>query len=115
MLDSNKLIALILMMLLLTLTACNISMDNNSDTKDNITYDKNNFEKELTTLIASGNSDSYKDIDISFNEYDTCDINSYNIYYFKSSIYVQVNEYMYRFQLDENNVVTSYIKYGLEG
>lgn len=114
MLKSNKLIILIMLLSILTLTACNISMNNSSDTRTSITYDKNNFEKELITLIKSGNANSYKDINISFNEYDTCDIDNYNIYYFKSSIYVQVNEYMYRFQLDEKNNIISYIKYVLE-
>ena len=76
---------------------------------------KSEYTQAILELITSGNSSStLVECDIVSEDIEQ-DAIIEQIYWFNGSIYAQVNnKYMYRFQLNSNNLIESYIKYELE-
>lgn len=112
-----KLITLISLSLLI-ITGC--SNDNeipNTTIYDDITrvsreVNIENKEELISSLLNSINDSDDALIDINDNDtLQNANINSY--YFFNDAVYLQIETYMYRFQLQDGNVV-SYIKYNLE-
>ena len=112
-----KLITLISLSLLI-ITGC--SNDNelpNTTIYDDITrvsreVNIENKEELISSLLNSINDSDDALIDINDNDtLQNANINNY--YFFNDAVYLQIETYMYRFQLQDGNVV-SYIKYNLE-
>ena len=105
----------ILLIACLTLCSCgdnsNVSKDYTFESRV-INYDINSLYNELVNTIEG----SYIPEGYIFNDSDIIEgalVNNY--YYSNGAVYIQVDEYMYRFQLDNNYNIESYIKYVLEG
>lgn len=118
----NKLI-LLLVISLLALSGCSNQNNNNDNNIVEITnqsrevniQNKDEYTQALISMITTGKSDSNL-ISCNIAEEDiTSDAVIEQIYWFNGSIYTQINnKYIYRFQLDSNNIVESYVKYELE-
>lgn len=104
----------------IALCACsNVDMQSNQDLTTisrTVEYDKDSKYTEIVNVVTL--SEKGKDIAdrIEFsNEDSISDINSIKKYFYRDSVYVQSGKYMYRFQLDSEHNIVSYIKYALEG
>jgi hypothetical protein len=75
------------------------------------------YKNDMVNMIETGTPASECIEDFEFNENDiTSAVDLKQYYYFNNAIYLQVNDkYMYRFQLDDNDKVASYIKYSILG
>jgi hypothetical protein len=75
------------------------------------------YKTDIVNMIQTGTVASECDEEFEFNEVDiVSDIEVKQYYYFNNAIYLQINDkYMYRFQLDDNDKVASYIKYSILG
>lgn len=128
----NKLFTTIILGLVLVMcTGCGI-LDNIEKQKqqskiDNITNESRQvtinspdiYKDSLINIICGNeiNEDSilYSELFYIENEDIIPNAELKQYYYFNGAIYLQINDtYMYRFQLDNNNVIVSYIKYILE-
>ena len=112
-----KIIALLL--IVITLCGCNERPEPTDYTVQSRTVTIDNkqlYANELLTLIKTGETQSICIESFIFNELDiVSDAVMKQCYYFNGSIYMQISDtYMFRFQLDSENKVESYIKYSLE-
>lgn len=82
--------------------------------------DASTVSSQLLDIIKTGNTENYSIVAEGF-ELDGTDIvgdaTINNTYTSDNAMYIQIKsndkQYMFRFQLNENNIVTSYIKYNL--
>lgn len=121
-----KIISLLsVILIVINICACNntenISQDNYRH--QNITINKEENEQLLIEIrhfienTGTGNELSRFSKDVSINTDDIIigtGIKSYNYYVSGNAAYLQIDNLMYRFQLDTNNIVVSYIKYEVE-
>lgn len=103
----------------LLITSCGLEESSSQDlTKISrtIEYDTEAIYSELVNIIETGDYSQYNNVNLEFEQSDTCNIDDNARYYFcHNSVYIQVDEYMYRFQLDDKYNIASYIKYRIEG
>ena len=113
----NKVISMMLAMLLLIgTTGCGSNdstvLSNNTDNinKEQLKEDTINFLKGT----EASDLESYSD-DVKIQWEDICNLaENANTYISYSAYYLQYGEYMYRFQLNNDGKVVSYIKYKVE-
>lgn len=84
------------------------------------TIDVSTVSSQLLDIIKTGNTENCSAVTEGFELDDTDivgDATVNNTYTSDNAMYIQIKsndkQYMFRFQLNENNVVTSYIKYSL--
>lgn len=109
-----KRIITLAIMLSLIFTGC--GNNNLSDNRDTNNIDISDYS-DIEELLINGYTTSDKfDSDFKFNNMDKLDSISIKEYYIADKvIYLQVNnKYIYRFQLNDNDKIQSYIKYNLE-
>jgi len=104
--------------MLLILTSCgqseNVNIPVSDETRNSrmvVIQNKDQLINSLFSIIQGESKAETFEFD-SNDILENCEINNY--YCFNGSIYVQANKYMYRFQLDINSNVESYIRYTLE-
>lgn len=115
---TKRLITLIIIMTTLCITACgnNTSQSTVETFKVNIQYNKESISTSINNVISTGDVDSNFINGFTFNAEDIIEVdNNCRTYYFDGAYYLQSGLYMYRFQLNENGLIESYIKYNLEG
>lgn len=120
---NNESISLIVTLILLTLMSmCGCTQNNDIVSKDFTDNEKEEFCFEIELFLEDGGySDELKYFEpsISINEDDIYDNGlgaaDTRYYFSNSAIYLQVDDSMYRFQLNKKNKIQSYIKYNLEG
>lgn len=80
--------------------------------------DMKDISNQVINFITTGEKSELFDKNIKIDKLDKIDINTEiivnNIYKFDNSIYIQINNLMYRFQLNNKNIIESYVKYELE-
>ena len=100
------------------ITGCN-SVSTEADKTDisrTVEYNKDSLKSEVANIISSGDTSGYDNIKANFDVNDICIIDDNTKYYFyHNSIYVQTEQCIFRFQLDKDYNIESYIKYRLEG
>ena len=98
------------------ITACGASEPVRQTQKINIAYDKESINTSAHKVVTEGIVDTNFVEEFTFNADDICIIeDNYKDYYFNGAYYLQTGLYMYRFQLNEQGLIESYIKYNLEG
>lgn len=98
------------------ITGCGTTEPVKQTQKINITYNKKSINTSAYKVIATGEKDNNFVENFTFDAddiYTTED--SYRDYYFDGAYYIQIGLNMYRFQLNEQGLIESYIKYNLEG
>lgn len=125
----KKAALVLLTLMILCITACGKNSNNsvNMDlvfakqvkytelSRTNNIENKDKYLNDIETFISTGETSERFNSDVRIDDRDIQDnVNINNKYFFNGSIYVQCNDVMYRFQLDENNIIISYIKYELE-
>ena len=122
----NKLTRLIIISAItVSLTGCsaltsksNIEQSRNTDISRIVTISNIDDYKSYTlNLIKTGETNNIFIEDFLFSQDDIIsDANVINSYIFNNAIYLQINDkFMYRFQLNSDKLVESYIRYQLEG
>lgn len=120
---NNRSIGLMITLILLILMSmCGCAQSNNIENKEFTNDEKKEFCFEIELFLEDGGySDKLKYFEpsISINEDDIYDsgigATDTKYYFSNSAIYLQVDDLMYRFQLNKKNKIQSYIKYSLEG
>lgn len=107
----------------ISLTACGqpkkvIEADYTEASRTVSIQNKDEVVNTLLSIIQGNEIDvtsvSFIDDNFYFNTNDiSSDTSEYRYYFFNGSCYIQLGEYMYRFQF-VNDVIDSYIKYNLE-
>ena len=113
-------ISLVLTLIALAITGCsntiaNTQADFTKESREVRIENKEHYINDLTQFILTGETTDIFDNVVIDNNDILVNVEINNYYYFNSSIYLQIgDDMMYRFQLDSNNKVVSYIKYNLE-
>ena len=113
---SKFMCVLTLMIVSLSITGCggnNTKVDYSyiTEVSRTVNYDKEALRTEALDIISGKGINT----SIVLNQEDIISnplVN--NEYYFFNTAYFQIQNYMYRFQLDSNNKIVSYIRYKLE-
>ncbi len=109
---------IVLMITVLSITSCGTKQGMEEPAQSDFTEAsrevnvevKERLNSDLTAIIhGEKQAETFR-----FSPGDVSDKEINNIYNFNNSIYIQVDCFMYRFQLDDNEVI-SYIRYWLEG
>ena len=118
--NRQLMIGLALILITLAITGCsntiaNTQADFTKESREVRIENKERYINDLTQFILTGETtDIFDNIVIDNNDI-LVNVEISNYYYFNNSIYLQIgDDMMYRFQLDSNNKVVSYIKYNLE-
>ena len=102
----------------LLITGCSKLGTTNKETAQYV-YDVEQLEPQIKAFLSCDTSNQLEnfspELEIETNDIYGASMDSMLIYYSNWSIYSQIGKYMYRFQIDKNGLITSYIKYTLEG
>lgn len=116
----KKIIACILITSTFILTSCSSNNSNNIESNISdyeVRYNVNEIHSNILELIQTGNITNPDLFDNTF-EFDSYDMYTDNskirVYFTESAYYIQTGLYMYRFQLNEQGLIESYIKYNIE-
>ena len=113
----NKLVCILALTIIsLSITGCTgdttkVDYSYITEVSRTVSYDKEALRNEALAIISGESTDA----SIVLNQEDIISnplVN--NEYYFFNTVYFQIQNYMYRFQLDNNNKIVSYIRYKLE-
>jgi hypothetical protein len=98
------------------------TVDYTNDSRMVNVVDKDTVIEQLKSFISGTDAEELSKFnsEVLISEEDKLDnLEVNNYYFFNSAYYIQVksgnSQYMYRFQIDTNNIIQSYIKYSLEG
>lgn len=94
-------------------------LDHEKEMKSSVLENKNQYNDALVELIRTGEiaeDNQFIESYMVFHDEDVVsDAELKQCYHTYSAVYIQVNDdYMYRFQLNSDKKIESYIKYGLE-
>lgn len=110
---------LLVTLVMAMLTSCGTASSNSGNlTKESrtVNYDTDKMYSEITSIMQSGDTSQYDNVKMEFDSNDIITVDdSARYYFYQNSVYIQTSDVMYRFQLDADNNIISYIKYGLEG
>lgn len=110
---------LLVTLVMAMLTSCGTASSNSGNlTKESrtVNYDTDKMYSEITSIMQSGDTSQYDNVKMEFDSNDIITVDdSARCYFYQNSVYIQTSDVMYRFQLDVDNNIISYIKYGLEG
>ena len=118
--SKHLMLSLALALITLAITGCsntiaNTQTDFTKESREVRIENKERYINDLTQFILTGETTDIFDNVVIDNNDILVNVEINNYYYFNSSIYLQIgDDMMYRFQLDSNNKVVSYIKYNLE-